>query len=121
MIISHDEDGSCRVQVGAELNIYQAAECAADLRRLLADPVYAQAQLLLDLSQVQELDTAGLQLLIQVQRHCASREAPLRFVKPSPVVREMAQLLGLQEIFGVGDVGAADSGQGEFIAGSATP
>ena len=43
----------------------------------------------IDLSAVNEIDMAGLQVLLIARHEAASRDAPLRIVNPSQAVREL--------------------------------
>lgn len=72
------ESDSGRVSVSGDMTVY----CAADLKpALLAEAATLRE---LDLSQVQELDTAGLQLLLLLNREMQGR---LKIVACSPNVQ----------------------------------
>ncbi len=73
------------LRLDGELTIFRAAE----LKPLLLQGAGALA---LDLSQVVEIDTAGLQLLLLAQRE----RGALQLVDPSPPVREAIALAGLE-------------------------
>lgn len=82
--------------VEGELTIYTAAEMKEKLGGLLS----AEA-IEIDLAQVSEIDTAGLQLLLLLQRECKKIDKPLAFINPSEVVLSCWNMCNLTEAFGV--------------------
>lgn len=52
----------------------------------------------LDLSEVAECDTAGVQLLLALRRAAAAGGRSLHLVQPSPAVAEAARRLGAAEL-----------------------
>ena len=75
------ESGSGRLSIAGDMTVY----CASQLKpALLAEAAAGYNSLELDLSQVQEFDTAGLQLLLMLNRELQGR---LRIVACSPGVR----------------------------------
>lgn len=94
MITGQTIQGVHTATITGELNIYTAAECCAQLRHMIDD----NTSIVLDLSAVSEIDTAGIQLLLQVRRTCHAQGRSLQFVSPSPVVQEVVQLLQLREL-----------------------
>ena len=81
-----------------ELTIYRAAE----LKPVLLQAVQPGATLELDLSEVTELDSAGVQLLLLAERQARAQGGGLRVAAASAPVREVLQLLDLQAHFGGG-------------------
>ncbi|MGF6400268.1 anti-sigma B factor antagonist [Pseudomonas frederiksbergensis] len=85
-----------RLFIEGELNIYTAAEWKTRL-----DDLIAQGEdLELDLGRVQELDTAGLQLLIMAKKEANLRNRQLRLANHSPAVLEVFALCDLAVLFG---------------------
>jgi len=81
--------------VEGELSIYAAEQLKGELLENITDcPL-----LVLDLSAVSEMDTAGLQLLYALKRECAVRASQLRIDKPSPAVLEVLELCNAREYF----------------------
>lgn len=78
------------------LTIYQAA----DQKTKLLDALAAGDALELDLSQVGEIDTAGLQLLLLTKREAAKAEKSLSITAHSPAVREAIEFTHLATYFG---------------------
>ena len=85
-----------RLAVEGELNIYTAAEW----KKRLLDLVEQGANLELDLGAVQELDTAGLQLLIMAKMEATARNQQLLLSNHSQAVLEVFELCGVTAFFG---------------------
>jgi len=86
-------------ETGAELGIAQAADVQASWLQTLAEldtetPTHPPT---LDLSTVQEIDSAGVQLLLALRRALTERGLTLQLGEPSAVVREALARLGLDE------------------------
>lgn len=79
-----------------ELTIYTAA----DNKSRFLDALSAQDALELDLSQVTELDSAGLQLLLMAKKEAERRNIELSFGQPSQAVIEVLDLCNLSSVFG---------------------
>ncbi len=88
--------GNNRLSWVEDLTIYHAQE---HKDRLLA-ALDTGDGLELDLSQVGEIDTAGLQLLILAKQEAARREKTLAIVAHSPAVRETLDFCNLTAFFG---------------------
>lgn len=89
-------DGATRISVDGNLSIYHAAE----VKQRLMDGIHSSSQLELDLSQVGEMDTAGLQLLVLAKRESRKFGHDLRIVNHSPAVREVIEFLNMVAFFG---------------------
>jgi anti-anti-sigma factor len=81
------------IKVEGELSIYRAAELKPVL---LAWPTEGAIEI--DLAEVSEIDSAGVQLLLLVQREAAAVQRELRLLDPSPAVVEVLTLLGLHSL-----------------------
>lgn|SRR3990167_5267842 len=79
-----------------ELTIYTAADNKARFLEALS----VQDHLELDLSQVTEMDSAGLQLLLMAKKEAGRRNIELSFGQPSQVVMEVLDLCNLSSTFG---------------------
>jgi len=84
-------DGVLRIE--GELTIFRAAELKP---LLLADPL----PLVIDLSGVTDIDTAGVQLLMLAKNTALAQQRELRLVAHSPAVMDVFELLNLAEYFG---------------------
>lgn len=79
-----------------ELTIFTAAEMKAGLLTFL----HSGGELEIDLSQVAEIDTAGLQLLILLKREAAQTGKALNFIMHSRAVLDILELANLTSTFG---------------------
>ena len=80
--------GDC-LKVAGALNIQGAQAFLGQLRPLLEE---SDPPLRLDLAEVTEIDTAGLQLLLVARRTATARRRALAIVGASPVVRSVLEL-----------------------------
>jgi anti-anti-sigma factor len=78
------------------LTIFQAAERKPELLHILAR---SEGTLALDLSGVDEIDTAGVQLLLLLRREAAAQQRALDVVAYSPAVLAVFDLLHLHSLF----------------------
>ena len=86
------------LRIEGELTIYRAAELAAAMKAALAG-VPAGAALELDLAEVTEMDSAGVQLLLAARRSADESGRVLRLAGTSPAVAEVFQTLQLASHF----------------------
>lgn len=86
----------CRIAIEGELTIYNAA----DWKGRLYEPIARGDSLELDLSAVQELDTAGLQVLIMAKKEALARGQALHLCNHSQAVQDALELCGLAAFFG---------------------
>jgi anti-anti-sigma factor len=89
-------DGQASLRPAGALTIYTVAEARREIPWRLQKH-HAQC---LDLSAVEELDTAGLQLLLWLKRDAAARGINLVFVHHSEAVVDVFDLLKLTAVFG---------------------
>lgn len=89
------------VTLGPELCIAQAS-AARDT--LLAALAAAPQSLALDLSEVTDFDSAGVQLLLATRRSMEERGAALHITAASLPVRRALDLFALSELFALGAV-----------------
>ena len=82
--------------INGEFTIYTAA----DWRERLLNAVVGQSDVELDLSEVSEIDTAGLQLLILSKREAARLNKSVTIVAHSPAVRQTLDFCQLAKFFG---------------------
>lgn len=79
------------LSLDGELTIYRAGE----LKPVMLEAVRRAAEPAFDLSEVSEIDTAGVQLLLLARREAAALDRRLRLQAPSLAVSEAFALLGL--------------------------
>ena len=89
---------STRFRIEGELTIYRAAELAAAMKAALAD-LPAGGAFEVDLSDVTEMDSAGVQLLISARRSASQSGRSLRIAGSSAAVAEVFQTLQLASHF----------------------
>lgn len=82
--------------IASRLTIYEAAEN----RRALLDALGRCAELEIDLSEVSDLDTAGIQLLVLTKREASRAGKAVRLVAHSSATIEVIDLFGLGSFFG---------------------
>ena len=92
--------------LGNEMTIYTVGE----QREQLFQALDSAPELELDLSQVEEFDTAGLQLLLMLKREAEHCGHSLHLSNHSRAVVEVLELLNMQEHFGDPVVIPADWG-----------
>jgi anti-sigma B factor antagonist len=83
------------VHVIGEMTVYT---CSTLKPQLLAELTRHADANLLDLAQVVEIDTAGLQILLVARRHASALGRNLRLVNPSHVVTEVLELCRLDTL-----------------------
>ena len=84
-----------QIRICGEMTIYDAAAAKGALLAALQGHIGA---CLLDMSQVSEIDSTGLQLLLMARRSALGRAAAFGVVTPSTAVRELLGLLHLNEV-----------------------
>jgi len=85
----------CRLHIDGEMTV--ATSVAVRDEILAALPAGGADEVEVDLSGVNEIDTAGLQLMLQLKRKCGTR---LRLVNHSPAVLQILDLSNLGAQFG---------------------
>ena len=85
------EREATRIDIKGELSIFTAAA----LRQQLLDALDTGADVEVDLSEVAEVDSAGMQLMVAAKREAALRNKSLRFCGHSPAVFEIVELCNL--------------------------
>ncbi|WP_271408706.1 STAS domain-containing protein [Pseudomonas sp. Q1-7] len=79
------------VAIQGELNIYQAAHLKDELLAVLSN----QSALDLDLADVEDCDSSGVQLLLLLKREARRQDKHLSLVNHSSCVTEVIELLNL--------------------------
>lgn len=89
-------DDTCCLGIEGEMTIYSAAE----LKGALLDGLNRCRRLEINLSQVSEMDSAGLQLLYLVKREAAALGRQVALAAHSPATLEVLDLYSLSSHFG---------------------
>jgi anti-anti-sigma factor len=82
--------------IEGELSIYRAAE----LKETLLQALDGAASLEIDLHDISEIDSAGIQLLMLTKSTGQAKSCEVRLVNHSPAVLEVFELLDLAAHFG---------------------
>lgn len=91
-----DQPAVHQVAIVGEFNIFTAVA----VRDQLLGALEAADDVEVDLAQVTEIDSAGLQLMLAAQREAAQRNKTLRFAAHSPAVLDILDLTDLSARFG---------------------
>ncbi|CAM3197010.1 sulfate transporter/antisigma-factor antagonist STAS [Ectopseudomonas mendocina] len=87
-------NGSRHLALDSVLTIYTAA----DTKLLLANALHGAVDLRLDLSAIEEVDCAGLQLLLAACQEARRQHVSLHLEGASPAMTEILQLSGLHDL-----------------------
>jgi len=85
-----------QIAISNEMTIYAALEQA----NALLPHLNAEQALQLDLSEVSEIDSAGIQLLIYMKKEANRLNKPFSLVNHSQAVVDVIELFGLVSFFG---------------------
>ena len=88
-------NGLCRARIEGEMTIFNAADLKKDLLEMLNEC----QEMELDLSEVSELDTAGLQLLVLAKRESENLKKSLRIASCSGAITAVMELFNMKEYF----------------------
>jgi anti-anti-sigma factor len=88
-----------RIAIAGELSIFTAAGVQERLLQAFANGAAVDV----DLAEVSEIDSAGIQVMLAAKRSAAAQSLPLRFTGHSPAVVDILQLCQLSELLGCAD------------------
>lgn len=95
-VIAEMEKDLCRIRVENNMTIYTAL----DIKQQLVSYLDQVPQLEVDCSQVAEMDSAGLQILILLKRESIKRGTKLALINLSPAVTNVMDTLNMATYFG---------------------
>ncbi len=84
------------IPIEGEMTIFRAQE----LREAIIPVISGNDEIEIDLSNVTEVDAAGMQLMVSVKLEAILRGKTLRYVGHSKPIMDMIDLSGLGEFFG---------------------
>lgn len=87
------QKGKCKVKIEGDMTIYTALE----MKEKLLEPIEKCKSMELELSQVQDIDTAGIQLLGLLKREAVARDINLEFKNHSTTVQDVFALYHVTE------------------------
>ena len=93
-------DGTKLVRLGGELDVFTAG---AEVRELLEECVESACHVVLDMSRVTFIDSAGIGLLVRTHRLLADVDRRLVLLRPDPNVRRIIELTGLDQILAIAE------------------
>ncbi|HEX5460663.1 MAG TPA: STAS domain-containing protein [Steroidobacteraceae bacterium] len=88
------DDGGQPLRIDGEMTIYSAAALAKSVVTAVTDPSREPS---LDLSQVTDIDTAGLQILLMARKLARARGG-LALIDPNPRVEALLRLCRLEDM-----------------------
>ncbi len=100
---STDEDGVVTVKVVGEVDTFTAPVLRSTLDSQLEQ---SPRELVIDLSGVQFLGSAGLAVLVETQKSARSREVALRLIATTRAVTRPLEVTGLIDLFTIADSSA---------------
>ncbi len=96
-VITAEKDGDlCRMKLSGELCIYSAAE----MKDQLLEELGSCRQMEINLSEIEEIDTSGIQLLVLLKREAKASDKVLTLVSHSAATLEVLELLRMESYFG---------------------
>jgi anti-sigma B factor antagonist len=95
-VVSETEQGKCRLRIESDMTIYTALE----LKQELMPSLDKGQNMEVDLSLVNEMDSAGLQLLVMLKREAATRGMTLALTAHSPAVTSVLDTFNMAAYFG---------------------
>jgi len=95
-IRAETKDGLSLLRIAGDMTIYTAA----DLKQELMKHIFQPGELEIDLSEVSELDSAGLQLLILAKRESLQEGRAMRLTGHSRAVLDVLDICNLAAYFG---------------------
>lgn len=96
MLRYEEQNNKCAVTLEGEMTIYTAAELK---EKLLAVLDYPQ-ELEVNLSDVSEIDSAGIQLLMMLKKERSAHQRSFSLVEHSTVILDAFETMGLVPYFG---------------------
>jgi len=96
MLRIEESPGHRRAFIEGDMTIYTASALKEELVRVLDDP----RELELNLAQVSEIDSTGVQLLMLVKREREGTKRSLSLTQHSVAVLDVFELMGLAPYFG---------------------
>ena len=92
------QNGKIHLFFDTLLSVAQARALHAQLGQVLTPPI---GSLVLDASQVEQVDTAAMQVLAGFCRHLQEQGTPVHWQAVSPAMQQAGHLLGLEHLVGV--------------------
>jgi len=94
--VKPQKKGVTHLAIQGEMTIYTARE----QKQVFSEHLNTNKELQIDLSEVDEIDSAGLQLLMFIKREAVAHGIKLSLIRHSQAVVEVLELLNLSKHFG---------------------
>jgi anti-anti-sigma factor len=94
-VVKNVQDGICRMSIAGDIKIYDAVKTKDEM--LKEFQTYREFRL--DLSQIEEMDASGLQLLILLRKEIERFQIPFELVAASTPVFKLLDLYRLRDWF----------------------
>jgi len=95
----HEDGGVLKISVIGEMTIYNARE----LKKGLAEHFFSAKDIEIDLTEVGEIDTAGLQLIALARNESMSSGKRFRIASLSAPAERLVTLYNMKEFLGLSD------------------
>jgi anti-sigma B factor antagonist len=95
------DDAELVISVSGDVDLATAPSVEREMAELMAE--VGVEEVVIDLSRVGFLDSAGVRVLVLAKRAAAARDLPLRVQSPSSQCRRILEVAGLTELFGLDD------------------
>jgi len=92
---SSKKTGLCKLLVGNEMSIYQIEQ----IKHFINQELDNYKKFELNLSSVEEFDSAGVQLLLALRNELSREEKQLKLLEPSGVVTKLLECYAIAEHF----------------------
>ena len=92
-----EEGSALRIRFGEVLTIVEISEFQNAVMPVLS----GKRSLMLDLSRLMEMDTAGLQWLVFLMHWCSARNVHCKWERLSPVVADLVSLYRVADTLGI--------------------
>jgi len=98
---SNKTRGLCKLAIDEDMTIYAIDE----LKEAITKEINIYERFELNLEKVEEIDSAGIQLLLALRKELMQQEKELKLTSTSSVVSKLIDSYGINDHFIVGDVG----------------
>lgn len=92
-------EGRSRVRIEGDFTIYEVEEYKDKLKKSSSTMCSKNKKVELDLSEINEIDTCGLQLLATLAKQAKNKGCQMKFMSVSETAKEAISLSGLMDLF----------------------
>ncbi len=95
MVSIKNQGGKCSATVDAEMTIYQIEE----IKEKILPVIFEKGELEIDLSEICEIDSSGVQLLMLIAKERSAKGLPVIFTGHGKPTLDVLELMGLESYF----------------------